>query len=362
MTAPQSPPGHEAVAASDEVSPLALLSLLLQHWRFMIAVPVALVFVVAAVTLTRPRLYLAESKFLPQATEQRQTGLSSLAAQFGVSLSGAVTGSESADFYMDLARTRDVRSDLVRTRYRFGAGRDTLEGDLSELLHITARTDEERIRRTIDVLDQRMSLNQSLRTGVVSVEIAAPWPELAVQLNRRLLELMSQFNLEKRQSRAAAERRFVEERVAQAAAELRTAESALKGFLERNRRFEDSPELRFEARRLERTVDLRQQVFLSVTQAYEQARIDEVRDTPVFTVLDRAEGSVRPRGRGLILKSLMAGVAGVFLAALLVLIGQYARLQRERNPEEYGLLRARLQAIARAVLPRRLAARLGGQA
>jgi len=92
-----------------------------------------------------------------------------------------------------------------------------------------------------------------------------------------------------RQSQAAAERGFTEERMAEAQEELRAAENELQRFLQNNRQFQNSPELVFQHDRLQRRVAMRQQVYTSLVQSYEQARIDEVPNTPVITVVEYAE-------------------------------------------------------------------------
>ena len=65
-----------------------------------------------------------------------------------------------------------------------------------------------------------------------------------------MLDLVSEFNLEKRQSQAAAERKFTEERSEQARTELLDAENRLQRFLQRNRDFGNDPSLTFERDRL----------------------------------------------------------------------------------------------------------------
>jgi uncharacterized protein involved in exopolysaccharide biosynthesis len=71
--------------------------------------------------------------------------------------------------------------------------------------------------------------------------------------------------------------------------------------------------------RLVNNVTLRQQIYTSVAQAYEQARIDEVRDTPVITVVEApllpAKPDPRPFFRmlvaGLLIALVVARVLGV---------------------------------------------------
>ena len=62
----------------------------------------------------------------------------------------------------------------------------------------------------------------------------------------------------------------------------------------------NSPQLTFENDRLERQVFMRQELVTAMAQAYEQARIDEVRNTPLITVIDRPEPAALPDPRWLL--------------------------------------------------------------
>ena len=83
-------------------------------------------------------------------------------------------------------------------------------------------------------------------------------------------------------------RLFIEERLSAAGRELRDTEEGLRLFLEQNRHLRDSPELQFRYERLQRQVRIKEQVFTALRQHYEEARIQEVNDTPLITVIDDA--------------------------------------------------------------------------
>jgi tyrosine-protein kinase Etk/Wzc len=129
----------------------------------------------------------------------------------------------------------------------------------------------------------------------------------------RLLDQLNTFNLTGRRSRATQERKFTEERMLEVGAELRAAESRLEQFLEANREYRLSPKLTLQQDRLSRDVGMRQQVYSSLAQSYEQAKIDEVRDLPVITTVSEPEAPVLPDPRGLLLRTLFAMVAGAGL-------------------------------------------------
>ena len=159
-----------------------------------------------------------------------------------------------------------------------------------------------------------------------------PWPEFSEQLNRTLLELTNTFNLERRQSQAAAERLFVEGRLHERQVELKAAEDELEQFLDRNRSIEASPQLQFQRARIQRRVTLADQVFTTLSQAYEQARIDEVRNTPVVTIVDPPEGSVAQDAFSSLARIgfVLGLLAGIVLALVVELL---SHLRRQNTPE-----------------------------
>ena len=92
----------------------------------------------------------------------------------------------------------------------------------------------------------------------------------------------------------------------------------MQQFLQTNRQL-GSPALTFQRDRLQREVQLQQQVVTSLAQQYEENRIREVRDTPVITVIEPPILAARPdaRLRALIL---ILGTAAGFCVALLTVV------------------------------------------
>ena len=79
-----------------------------------------------------------------------------------------------------------------------------------------------------------------------------------------------------------------------------------------------SPELALEEQRLERAVVMRQQVYTTLVQLYEQVRLDALRNTPVITVVEPPEVAARPDSRHVALKTALTFTFG--FAAMLLLI------------------------------------------
>jgi uncharacterized protein involved in exopolysaccharide biosynthesis len=306
-----------------------LLESLRRRPRTLVAVPLAVGLIAAGVTLVRGPVYLSESMFTPQVSQGAPSGLMALAAQFGVSSALPQTGPP-IDFYAELIRSQEFLGQVARSTYRLGpeGGRGSgFEGDLVAYYGRRGADEPERLRRTVEHLRKRIKIRRDPRANLVIVQVQAPHHDLAQQINRRLLDLLDSFNQERRQSQASAERRFAETRMAETLVELQEAERQLKEFHESNIGYENSPTLRLEAQRLMRRLDQRQQVYLSLSQAYEQARIDEVRDTPVITTVMNPEGWVR-RERGLLKNGVLGLLFGLVLAAGLIFGGDYLREQQ----------------------------------
>lgn len=326
--------------ARGERSLPAILSVLWREWRIIVAVPAGVALLAVCLAVITGRGYVAQSKFMPDTGGRSISQFAGLAAQVGIDL-GSMGGGESPEFYVALLNTGDLLREAVVTEYQFAVDpeqADSLRGDLVTLYEVDGDTREARVRRATARLRKDLSASADIQAGIVTLEVVAPWRDLAVKLNDRLLELVREFNLERRQSKARAEREFVERRMHEAEEELRSVEVELQTFLRQNRRFEQSPELRFEEARLQRVVGLRQQVVTSLATAYEQARIDEVRSTPVTTVVDHPNNSVKKVPGGVLLAGLLGAVLGGALASGLAFGREYVRQQRNERPDEYAEL------------------------
>lgn len=301
----------------DEVSLFAVAQLLRRQRRFVLSFGIGAFVLVLAFALFRPRTYTSTAVFMPQAPENALSRLSGIAAQLGAVVPTTDAGSSPA-FYASLLKSRDVLRQAALTRYAFVLGADSVHGTLIDLYRVSG--DSPPIRRDAAVrrLVEDIDISTNRETGVVNLEVTTPWATLSQQVASRMIGLVSQFNLQTRQTRAGAERRFVESRLQDARASLLAAEDRLQGFLQENREFRNAPRLVFENDRLRRDIEQRQQVYTSLAQAYEQARIDEVRNTPVITILELPDLPARPDPRRALLKGLLGLVAGMLLGTFMI--------------------------------------------
>ncbi len=325
-------------APAREFSLIELATIVLKRRRTLILTPFIVTALAVAFLLVRGRRYSSDSAFRPQVSDASPSRFAGLAAQFGLSLPGSVLG-DPVRFYAELAKSRDVLRAAIQTEYRFSRlpiSPDSLHGNLIELFRIKARP-EDQMRVALSMLSEKVETQTNRDAGLVRLRVVTEWPELSVLINRRILELMDQANRERRQSQASAERKFIERRLADSKDELAAAEADQERFLQQNRRYQDSPQLLLQYSQLQRRVDLRQQVFTSLSQAYEQARIDEVRDTPQLTIIDEPEGSARRAGSRAA-DAIMWLMIGCVLGVLLSVGQELLERQRLSDPTGYAEL------------------------
>ena len=308
--------------------------------------------IAAAFVFLRPPTYRASASFTPQGSDATRSGLASIASQFGVALPVA-NQSVSPEFYASLLRSRVLLLPIARDTFTVAelGGQRIAFVDLFELRGSSAGSREDKALARL----RRMVVPSVTRaTGVVDVTVATKWRSVSLQIVTQLIDGVNDFNQRTRRGQASAERKFVGDRLSEARAELRVAEDRLEMFLRGNRDLGNAPQLAMQRERLQRDVAWRQQVFLTLMESYEDARIREVRDTPVITVVDSAAAATNPVQSGRVLGPVLGLVLGAMVGTILVLVSaMLARRRTEGNEEANEFFSALTEAKRQAMRPLR---------
>ncbi len=313
----------------DEISLWEVLAVLLRRRGTIVLTTILVTALAVAVTLLRADEFTTEASFRPQGSEASGSQLMALASQFGVNVPG---GGEEASpaFYAELLVSREILSRAATRPYEVDGEGTVL---LKDLLEIERETEPLRDAAAINWLrEEALSVATGRETGTVTVSVTTEWPDLSKAIADELLAEVALFNLNTRQSQAAAERAFIEERVQEAEDELEAAEEELRVFLESNRQWQDSPLLTFRQQALQREVTLRSSVLTTLVQSYEQARISEVRDTPVITVLQDPFMPPGPDERRLVLSAALGIVLGGMMGIVLAFVVEAFRRPGAGDP------------------------------
>jgi uncharacterized protein involved in exopolysaccharide biosynthesis len=293
----------------------------------------------AAVMATHTALFREYQASLAVRPEPGASGaaLASVAAQLGITGVGLpLEGGLTPDYLVALARSRSVLTALAETEFLWGDPAQTQPSRtrLIDILAVPDMSARSRMQRAVRELEGRVTAGRDAQTAIVWVKVRAPDPGLAESVARRVLELVETFNRERYQSAFRGERVFAEQRLLEVRTALEDAERELQTFLERNRDV-GAPRLRFAEDQLRRRVEVQQQIYLTLAKAVEQARIEELRNTPALTVVEEPAGSARWERR--VGASAVTGAAiGLAIAGLLLLLLEYWGMHQAARTPDYA--------------------------
>jgi uncharacterized protein involved in exopolysaccharide biosynthesis len=309
---------------SQKISLAAVAGVLFRSVPWIIACAAIALVISLGVALFEARQYTAHVSFVPQG--HRMTGAGGgLAAQLGIGSGGGDAG-QSPPFYVELIGTREILRRVATANYSVGSRQGPLAAILGSQTPKTAQATDD----AIDFLRGTVHVGLSQPTGVVTVNVTTENPTLSAQIASYLLEGVDAFNRENARAQATQQRDFTQQRLNEFRDELRLAEANLQEYLQRNRDAATASEAAFQRERLAREVGLRQQLYVTVTQAFEQARMEEARDAPQITTIERAEAPLRADRRGFLQKGLLGALLGALFAVVAIILREILE-QAQRN-------------------------------
>jgi uncharacterized protein involved in exopolysaccharide biosynthesis len=273
------------------------LIVLLKRWRLVVTLPLLGAGVAGAVCILTPPTYTATTTFVPEVSSQTRVpaGLAGLAGQFGISIPGEPT--QSPRFYAELVRSHQVMERILQAKYASPIAASDRPADslkLLQLVRVHGRNALDSLENGLKRLNNLVTVRVDNQTRIVSLSVSSRYPTIGADVANRFVDYLNEFNAKTRQSQARERRKFVEQRIVGTEGDLRRVEEELKTFYQRNRSWQQSPELLFQEGQLKRQVEIQQEVYLTLRREYETARVEEVNDTPVITVIDPANPPQRP--------------------------------------------------------------------
>lgn len=300
-----------------------------------------------ALAFLLPSQYTSKASFITQATpaQNLQGMLQGAVASLGL-LDRA--NDYSPKFYADLLTSRPILLSAIQHPYEVPTSNGSR---LETYLEIEGFDDDPPARaleRALEHLAKRVSASADARTNLITLSVRARYQRLSRDLARQLLTALDSLNVGFRQSQSRGSREFYATRVAQARAELDSAEGVVRRFLLENRVI-NSPALDLEGQRLRREAEMKRTLYSTMMQQYEQARLQEARNVPTITVL--AEPFV-PVKRSFPLRRLfvaLGALLGVVVLWAQIRIGQAVRRFREAEPENWEMLERQIRGVRRLV-------------
>ena len=304
----------------EETSLLAFLSIVLAHRRLIALCAVVGTLIFGAFAASQAERYVSKSSFVVKGA-RAPVQIPGGAAALGITLSAYAEFSQSVSFYADLARAMNILRIVAAKEYvtEKSGGRPV---SLPTAMGIKTSNRAAAVEEAAERLSKTVSYSISSRTGVVRLSIEGTDARLAQQINTNILAELDRWSKEQGHAQAVLERRFMDQAVADARAKLAQAEQAERTFLELNRLYQSSPQLRLDYLRLNRETEMRQQIYTALAQTLEQARIEEVRRPTLINVIESADLPVEPQRREALRKTLTGLAAGMLVGMVLAVLRQ----------------------------------------
>lgn len=323
-------------------------------YRF-VAVGVVLGLLVA---LFSPKEYVSDATLMPEySTESMGGSASSLLQQYGglIGLSGGTYNSASnairVDLYPKIVESLSFQDKLARQEFYF-ADYDTttsiyeyyLEimspGVLGYLTQYTVGlpgiiitaikgedvafssgvSDEDEIVEltklemdVIEVLRQRVSASLDEESGVVTVRAQMSDPKLAASVAKYTIDELTKYLVEYRTEKVIRDLEFIEEQLNDARERFREAQLELADFDDSNQG-NLTARAQTERQRLQSEYDIAFNLYNSLTQQFEEAKLKVQEETPVFKVLQPVQVPVDDETSGaviLIVFVMLSGIASI---------------------------------------------------
>lgn len=263
---------------------------IISRWKLVLLVAAAALAAAAIAVALLPPIYSAHSSFV---TPSRPGDNATLGGELGGDEGGLALSAnselQSPRYYVKLLESEELRRRVLLSRLPDPRGRSSRDSAaVADLMRIDADDPEMRLEIASRRLSRAMSTGFDLNTNVVRVDVQLASPVLAASVANRLVAFAGELAEEHRGARARQRRRFVEERLSDARAELSQAEARQRVFESQNRSWRTSPDLVALAARLTRDSQLAEDRFLTHQAQVERARVDERADRAQITIVDRA--------------------------------------------------------------------------
>ncbi len=144
------------------------------------------------------------------------------------------------------------------------------------------------VEKAIKKFNDHVSVSEDRISGLIKISTIFEDPILSANIANYIGSQVETYIQKENSAQSTKEKLFISERLSIVKSELEESELELKGFKERNRGYEDSPELFMLYSQFFREVEVKKEVYLTLQQQLELARIEEVKQSPILHILDQA--------------------------------------------------------------------------
>jgi len=175
------------------------------------------------------------------------------------------------------------------------------------------------INNAIEIIDKLIDVDEK-NSGLVEVSVLMQEPQMAADIANHISNYVITFVSNQQKTFATKNKTFIEERLNLAKNELSISEKELTFFRKNNQISLDTPDLQLERLQLLRDVEVNQEVFITLRQQFEIAKLEESKERLFINILDPAYISVKKAYPKSFLIVLISTFIGYIITSLCIIL------------------------------------------
>ena len=168
------------------------------------------------------------------------------------------------------------------------------------------------------------------RTGLIEVTVLMEEPKLASNVANYIAQFIKDFIAAEEKKEATRNKNFIYEQLLKSKDDLEESEDELTSFREKNP-LTRIPSLEEFRGRLERNIQSNLQVYITLRQQYEIAKIDEAKDHLLVTILDEAEPAIYKSKPKRTVITILGFIVGLFFSFFIAFFQSVALLDKSKT-------------------------------
>ncbi len=172
------------------------------------------------------------------------------------------------------------------------------------------------IEKAIKRFEKHVQVSEDRVSRLIKISTSFQDPIVAASVANFIGREVEIYIQKENSAQSKKEKLFISERLSIVRKELKISELDLKDFKERNRGYEESPELFMIYSQLFRVVEAKKEVYLTLQKQLELARIEEVKQSPILHILDHAVAPIKKSSPNRRLFFIISAVFGFIFSSL----------------------------------------------
>jgi capsular polysaccharide biosynthesis protein len=330
---------QDSITDIEGVDALTILTPLIERRGMILVGVIVISLAVAVIAFALPRKYKAELSVSPVVNIKSGSALGGIAALAGATLQNGYQLTPAR--MVELIKSRAVLSGVGYSRIKPDGSERIIDRVLDE--HYTLN-DAEDVGHHLEKL---VTVTTNKETGTVVLAVEHPDSALARLMASRIVDSASQIFVRTSKAQAQQLRIAQEARVANAAAQLASAEDRLREFTYANRASPPFSTAGLERDRLDRGVRLAEQVYTQAATEREDAFARELEATPTVVMQDPLPPNLPRVRKRIIMKTGIAAIVTFILLSLGVILTDLTGRRLQRSDQDSARFRKALSGLPR---------------